>query len=223
MNLQDVRLATPHLAAQRQFFHEGLGLPILAETTQECCIKIGISTLTWRQSSAPLAAPYHFACNIPENQLIAGLVWLQQRSHVLEKDGHAIFDIEDWHAQSSYFRDADGNILEIIARHDMANGTDVPFGSQSLLNISEVGLPSSDALALATAIETTLGIVPWQEKHVRFTTMGDEAGLFILVPNGRHWFPTDQPALPLPVVVTIATGTKGILHLPDLPYHLYTQ
>jgi catechol 2,3-dioxygenase-like lactoylglutathione lyase family enzyme len=223
MHIRDVQAYTNHLAAQRDFYHGQLGLPLLMETEQQCRIQIGASSLTWMATLAPLAGPYHFAFNIPENQLAAGMEWVEQISPVLSKDGQQQFHFAAWNADAAYFRDADGNILEIIARHSLANAATTTFGSQSLLNISEVGLPNGDVLALADALTARIGIAPWLGRDANFTTMGDENGLFILVPTGRNWLPTAQPALPLPLTITVQTGVAGEAHWPDLPYHIVAE
>ncbi len=223
MQVRDVQAFTTQLAAQRDFYHDQLGLPLAWETAQQCRIQIGDSTLTWTASAEPLAGPYHFAFTIPENQLDAGIAWVQRTSPILSKEGQSRFHFLAWNAHAAYFRDTDGNILELIARHNLPNTSDVPFGPTSLLHISEVGLPSPDVLALAATLEATFGIAPWLGMSADFTTMGDEEGLFILVPAGRPWLPTTQPALPLPLAITVHTGTAGKAHWPDLPYRIFAE
>ncbi|MBA3825475.1 MAG: hypothetical protein H0X24_16450 [Ktedonobacterales bacterium] len=223
MQLFAVQAHTNNLSAQRDYYHRQLGLPIVSETDDLCRLQIGASTLTWLASDVPLAGAYHFAFTIPENQLAAGVDWVQQRSAILAKDGQTRFHFAQWNADATYFRDADGNILEIIARHNLANATTAAFGPASLLNLSEVGLPSGDVLGLADRLTSTLGIPDWLGRDAQFTTMGDEAGLLILVPMGRSWLPTTQPALPLPLTLHALTGTAGEGHWPDLPYHVFTE
>src|SRR5439155_2935079 len=109
-----------------------------------------------------------------------------------------------WHAHSVYFLDAAENVLELIARHDLPNASDEPFGPASLLEVSEVGLPVRDVDEAVAFIERELRQPLFSGDREHFAALGDHRGLFILVPLGRPWFPTDKPTALAPLAVTIA-------------------
>ena len=65
---------------------------------------------------------------------------------------HTIAQFENWNANAVYFYDNNGNILEFIARHDLQNNQFTPFNSESILNISEIGIVSEAPLELANQL-----------------------------------------------------------------------
>ena len=94
-------------------------------------------------------------------------------------------------------------MLEFIARHNLKNTATGEFNSSQILNVSEIGLPSEDVIALADQLCTGLGLSVFkQEPNESFTPVGDENGLFILPVKDRIWMPdSGVPAKLLPVKV----------------------
>jgi catechol-2,3-dioxygenase len=156
------------------------------------------------------------AFNVPPDALADGVAWLRRRVRVLEPGGEAIVPFPHWNAHAAYFLDPAGNVLELIARHDLpAGGGGRPFGPASLLRVSEVGLPvprvdeAVDALA-------RLGLPAYSGDGRSFAAVGDVDGLLIVVPVGRAWFPTaDARGAVHPVEVVLA-GPGAWASLPHL-------
>ena len=207
MHLVSVRLQTRDVAAAADFYHQQLGLPLLKQTATEAHLQIGTSRLIFEQTTADPSPYYHFACNIPHNQLEAAQQWLQAFVPLLpvDTDGHYIVDFKNWNAHSIYFLDSVGNIVELIARHDLRNDSHLPFGSHQWLNVSEVGLVCADVGATAQMIAEQYGVPVFEKAGIfsDFGAMGTDEGLFILSKQGRYWFPThhiESVAFPLTVV-----------------------
>jgi hypothetical protein len=63
-------------------------------------------------------------------------------------------------------------------------------------------------------LESELGLAHFSGDRQSFSAVGDDRGLFILVPFGRHWLFTDRPAPRHPIEVTIEAERDAELHLP---------
>ena len=155
---------------------------------------------------------YHFAFNIPENQFEHAVLWLQQYAPLLpDHSGETVFFSEAWNAHNCYFYDAEGNILELIARHSLVNASS-DFSADSLENISEIGIACDDFAALSTTLEADIGarLYQWSGSD-SFMPIGDENGLLIIVKPGRIWFPdTGIPALHVPLHVELENEGHGM-------------
>ena len=141
MRIEALNLVCRDLDAQRNFYSEVLGLPLLENSETQFAVQVGQTRLSFRHQPETVGV-YHFAFNIPENQLAEAKRWIAERAALIDEDGNDEFTASgDWNAQMFYFRDADGNILECIARHRLANASAQAFGPDSLLSISEIGHP----------------------------------------------------------------------------------
>ena len=112
-----------------------------------------------------------------------------------------------WRARAAYFYDPAGNLIELIARERAP-------GRELFLELSEVGLPVSDVGAAVEFLESELGLAHFSGDRQSFSAVGDDRGLFILVPVGRHWLFTDRPAPGHPIEVTIEAERDAELRLP---------
>jgi hypothetical protein len=109
-----------------------------------------------------------------------------------------------------YFEGPDGILLELIARHRLANATDEPFSGADLLCVSEVGLGALDVAAAFAEVHNAFGLEAFAGESPEFTAAGDHDGLLILVSAGRPWFPTtDWGASTASVSVTISSAAPG--------------
>ena len=102
----------------------------------------------------------------------------------------------EWNAQSFYFFDNNGNLLELICRYDLPNSSQNPFDAASFLRISEIGISTDSVADLAEQLRQQYHLLPFSKQQVMpaFAALGDEEGLLILAQQGRNWFPTSKPA-----------------------------
>jgi catechol-2,3-dioxygenase len=122
-----------------------------------------------------------------------------------------------------YFSDPRGNILELIARHDLENANQTEFSSASLLNISEIGLACDNVPDVVKWLNKNLNLETYKSVSDTFSPVGNVHGLLILVHNAREWFPsTGVFATPQPVSVTIKSDQIQTLEFPNLPYKIRT-
>jgi hypothetical protein len=221
MLIKRLELLTLDLIAQRDFYSTVLELPAHLES-DSLLVKAGRTDLFFRQSLPDWEGAYHFCFNIPENQFVYAKAWLSARIPLVRDDkGNDEFHSNSWNASSLYFKDAAGNILEFIARHDQQNAVHAPFGSEQILQISEIGLASQDVIAFAKELCETLGVSVYkQEPKTDFTPIGDEDGLLILPIENRIWYPnTGIPARMLSVKVDLdVDGKESQIH--GVPYEI---
>ncbi|MCE9647181.1 MAG: hypothetical protein K8S20_14385 [Chloroflexi bacterium] len=218
MHITRLELQTVNLKEQALFYGESLGLETHQHGENQLMIHAGATELVFNRTDEDQYGPYHFAFNIPENLFEAAKSWLTSRVGILaSQDGETTLHSESWNSDSVYFKDPAGNILELIARHELPNAGD----RLKLLSISEIGLATGDMPELVKTFEAQAGLLPYKgETSETFTAVGDANGLFITVKQGRIWYPnTGVPARLLPVRVDFQVdGVKMTLSGP--PYQL---
>lgn len=193
MKIHSLKLNSSDLAGQTQFYSEVIGLELTQKSDSQATFRIGKSKLVLAQSDG--FRPYHFAFNIPANREKEALKWLRDRVEILDFEGREIQDFDSWNAKAIYFYDTDRNIVEFIARKNLPNQSDDTFGSRSLLEISEIGMPVNDIEKAYDAINEIAQLKVYDGDFQRFCAIGDETGLFICIDKEKKtWFPTGEHA-----------------------------
>ena len=206
MQVKKLVLQTAFLKTLREFYSSVLELPVQPFDEKEITIKIGSTDLVFSETKQ--AEPfYHIAINIPANKIQEARTWLSNKLRLLwiAEYKSDIADFANWHAKSVYFYDPAGNILELIARFDLNNNQTEAFSSKQFLSISEVGLVSKQEEFEKRSLELqdsySLNYFSKQPPLSQFRAIGDDEGLFIVVPEQRNWYPTDKPAGIFPMSV----------------------
>ncbi len=221
MKILELRLKISDLIGARAFYHEVLKLPIIVETTVRLVLQAGGTRLVFEYEMG-WQGKYHFAFDIPENQLEAAAAWIDGKVEMATLPEKTLFRSDGWNASMVYFYDPVGNILEFVARHNQPNATTVPFSESSIISVSEIGLATMDVPQTVNWLCDTLGVPVYDSPDSNtFTAVGDESGLFIVVKEGRIWFPdTHIPAGLSAVDVTVSGDKAGDYVVPGLPYHV---
>lgn len=223
MNITNLTLHTNNLADTKHFYTQNLQLPLLAESSHALSFAAGSTTLNFLLSTAPNPR-YHFTFNIPNNQLQAAIAWSQNNLTLLYNDDNdLITTFDNWNAQSIYFYDNNGSILEFIARFDLNNASTQPFSPQSILNISEIGIAEDAPLNTAETLTTQYPLPYFTKgpKHDAFVALGDDNGLLLIAKTQRNWYPTTLPALPHYTQLTF--NTHNTPHTLTFNAHLQVQ
>lgn len=220
MQIETIFLTTSRLAAQRRFYAEQIGLPLIEDQPQRFAVQIGRSALHYTEvAHAPPIA--HVAFTIPSAQYDEAIDWLAARAPLLAApDGGTQFHFESWDAHAVYFLDADSNILELIARHELPDPPVRPFGVGALLCISEIGIVLDDVVGFARRLQGALGLAVYRGGlDAEFTAVGDASGLFILARRGRPWMPDHtSPASDPPITVGGRTPAGAAFMISGPPY-----
>jgi catechol 2,3-dioxygenase-like lactoylglutathione lyase family enzyme len=210
VNIAYLEISAKDLEAQRDFYANILELPVNLDSST-LKVRAGATDLVFTQAPTEFEGAYHYAFNTPENQFQAAKTWISQRVPLLrDESGNDEFSFESWNSDSVYFKDAAGNVLEFIARHDLKNAVEGNFDSRQILNVSEIGLPSENVIEFANELCQSLNLSVFrQEPHETFTPVGDNHGLLIIPLKDRIWIPNSGvPAKLLPIRVAGDVNAK---------------
>ncbi|MGM0836703.1 MAG: VOC family protein [Bacillota bacterium] len=210
MKIANVILETTKLIKMKNFYTSILGLPLNLENADSFSVQAGFSRLTFVASER--RPYYHLAFRTNEMHFDQFYSILENTSLLLP-DEHGSTSLF-WKGKQMYFHDPEGNVLEILAR-------DIPIYARtnSLYDICEVGLPSSNIDELSDFLSEVKNEFISENESFRF--FGDRHGVFVLVKEGRPWYPKDKPAQIDPVTIEIYAGKseKALKH-PSLPYSI---
>lgn len=143
---------------------------------------------------------YHFALRVPRDRFDAARSWAEQRAGLLadHDTGRTTFRFDSWNADACYFEDPAGNIVELIAHHELPEESDAagPFDGRELIGVCEVGVVVSDIAAAARPL-IDAGVELWDgtlDRPDGLAFMGGRDGVLILSREGRPWMPTTRSA-----------------------------
>ncbi len=216
MRILELHLHTSRLEALRRFYTDTLGLPLVASEADRFEVQAGASRLAFR-STARGRPFYHFAFNIPAGALPAAKRFLQSRVELLTEDGADEFDSSLLQSRQVYFLDPAGNIGEFISPDSKAPQS-AAFTINDILGISEIGLSTPTFAATVTQLCSEFGVAPLRQPSEDFGALGTLAGRFIVVSEGRHWFPTATGAEIHPFEALVEAPIARGCRFPDLPY-----
>jgi catechol-2,3-dioxygenase len=194
MNILEIQLLSPDLFQTKKFYHEVLGLAVLFTDDSSISFSAGLSKLIFKRSNSNNPF-YHFAFTIPSNKFEEAQAWASRRVQLLPVTaGGTIADFKNWNAKAFYFYDNNQNIVEFIARFDLANDSQNPFDGASVFSISEIGIVTGNAKTYAGKMisEYGLNFFSKQPPQDDFVAIGDDHGLFIVVNDKRNWYPTNK-------------------------------
>lgn len=196
MKLEHIQIQTSNIQQTTAFYQDILGLSIIENDSESISVKAGNSILKFIENTE-FKSIYHFAFNIPENQLEKAIEWCKNKVDLIFiENKNIITHFENWNAHAVYFYDNNGNLLEFIARHDLNNTQTEEFSSKSILNISEIGIVNENPLELGNQLiaEHDLNFFSKNNNSEVFSAIGDDEGLLILVKPNRNWYPTQTPS-----------------------------
>lgn len=223
MHIHQVTLLSLDLPALKEFYTKVIGLPVLEAGEEVLTFGVGTSRLTFLQADEGWHGLYHVAFTIPENKFVESKAWLSTRvSLIRDTKGDDEFHFGQWNADAIYFYDPAGNIMELIARHDMKNATDEPFGSEHILSINEIGLTTPDVDETFRHLQSYLNIDVHRGTRIAdFIAAGDDNGLLIISQLGRVWYPeTGLLTEPTAVSAVVSDGTGQKFQISGPPYDI---
>lgn len=193
MKFKEISLLTNRINEMKNFYRDILGLRIITQSSDYFTVKVGFTSVTFKQSPVDSEPFYHFAINIPENKMAEAKFWIQTKVELTKEENLDEVFFKSWNAHAIYFEDPSGNIIELIARHNLKNGVEHIFSSEDILNISEIGVVTDEVIPMVRKLNE-LGIPNWKEDSEGLTPVGDEMGLFIIVKSNRRWYFSEQAA-----------------------------
>jgi hypothetical protein len=207
---KSVILYTNQIKLLKRFYGNTLELKIINQATDQFTVEIGDSSLTFQQTDKP--AFYHFAINIPGNQFSMMRYWIADRLTLNREEGRDEVYFPSFDADSMYFEDPAGNIVELIGRRkrDLFG----ELSPASFLNISEVGLVTPTVGLVGEQLQD-FGIplrsgTQVDSKALNF--LGREDSYIVLVPPNRRWYFSKKLAKTYPVEIYFNDNRKIILN-----------
>ncbi|AOK92034.1 VOC family protein [Paenibacillus polymyxa] len=201
MKLKEVLLGTHSFEAMKAFYGSLLDLQVVEESSLRLSFQVGESVLAFQESPHMENGFYHIAVTIPTNKFIEAKQWVIDRGiSLISRSEEDEFFFENWNATALYFYDPDHNLVEFIAHHTLDNAVAEAFGPNSILRISEIGLPVDDVPEVSRIITETFQLNSWGGAGQKFAPLGDVEGSFIVIDKQRPWFPDDR----LPTVFSIS-------------------
>jgi|SRR5690625_105978 len=213
---KSVVLFTNKLKLLKRFYMNVMELEIIYSTDEEFTIHIGTSKLTFRKSEQN--AFYHFAINIPGNQFSLMKAWMKNKVTLNREGGRDEVYFSSFNADSIYFEDPAGNIIELIGRRHR----DL-FGhpsAASFLNISEVGIVTSAMIETGDKIQDLAKIPLRQGTEINpnsLNFLGKDETFIVLVPPERRWYFSQKYSKIYPLEITL---TNEITLIVDETGHL---
>ncbi len=211
MHIHELRLKTHDLVVAQSFYNGTLRLPVIEQTAAYLALQAGRSRLVFEEQP-DFNGHYHFAFDIPENQIEAAHDWLTVRLNLMAIDQQTLFHSPGWNAHMIYFGDWLGNVVEFIARHNQPNACPQPFDETRILSLSEIGIVTDSVRDMVEQLALELEIAVYDGAGSdSFTALGDEEGLFVVVQRGRIWYPQSGiAAAPQPIGLTLQVNDQRI-------------
>jgi catechol 2,3-dioxygenase-like lactoylglutathione lyase family enzyme len=197
MKIKEIVLKTNDLSQTKLFYTQTLGFSILRQTDDSISFTAGNSLLSFQVNELVNQPVYHFAFNIPHNQLTEAITWLEERVTLLPvTDNSRIADFRQWNAEAVYFADNNGNILEFIARHDLNNSSNKTFSIAAVECISEMGIAVDHVGNYTEQLirDHALLYFSKQAPLEKFAALGTDDGLLVIAEVKRAWYPTNISA-----------------------------
>lgn len=220
MLFKEIRLKTKHLSELYEFYGDILELNTSYSDEKSITVIAGKTRLIFEDTIDSKNPFYHFAFNIPNNKFDEAMEWISNKTPLLwleEYNGY-IADFVNWKAKSFYFKDPAGNILEMITRFELGDNIDEAFSGRHIRNISEIGFvyEVDNFDSNVQQLLTTYPLVYFKKQPPlpHFRAIGDDEGLFIIVPKERTWFGTkdiQSDIFPMQIVFEIEKNSYSLV------------
>lgn len=210
MKINQVNFMCFNLEEMFSFYTEVLEMDLISRTESGFSVLAGITTLVFQQTdSMPF---YHFCLRTSTEYFDEIFSKLEQEDKLLKDEG--VSKSMFWGGKQAYFKDPDGNILEMVERPYEGEGG-APSG---WYDICEIGLPLKD-IKNAQQNLTEFIVDTINSKSDTFAFFGNSLGYLVLVKEGRHWFPTTKGATIHPIQIKLTGHKDAYLKLSEYPYY----
>jgi len=204
MKINKVTIQTSKLNETRHFYNHVLGFQLITSNENQFAIQIGNSLLEFLETKKETNPFYHFAFNIPSNQFQEAKYWAQLKVTLTVEDEMDEVYFKFLDAHSFYFIDPSGNIVEFISRHSVSVQSNDAFSVNSILNISEINVTTTDVMSVGKQLMANgIGVRDGNELTESLNFMGKEGCFLLLGPQNRRWIFSNKRSKCFPVVITI--------------------
>ncbi|PEY37156.1 glyoxalase/bleomycin resistance/dioxygenase family protein [Bacillus cereus] len=216
-HFSELKLQTVSIQGVEQVYAERLGIPILSKMDKQIRFKLTpYVSLVFEEAYDPIS-PAHFAFQVPFSKFYETARQIQESGLIIVRweDGHEI-DEEDGRL-NLYFRDGDGNLLEIIAHKYIDEGVLVPHTPLNILYMREIGCPVESVPIFREWLKTNLFMKTFEDGEIFNFMIGGTAHI-VASWKGRTWIPIAMKALPPKIHVSF--GTPSLHFIQKVQNHL---
>ncbi|HDR7612590.1 TPA: glyoxalase/bleomycin resistance/dioxygenase family protein [Bacillus mycoides] len=209
-HISDIKLQTVSIEGVKQVYGDILSFPIKKETASFIQFEVTpYTTISFQEVYEPIA-PAHFAFEIPFSKFHETARWLEGSGLLIAKwkDGHIID--EESGLFNLYFRDGDGNLLEIITHSYVEENVLVPHSPLNILYVREIGLPVKSVPVFTEWLKSTLVMKTMEDGDIFNFVIGGTAYI-VATWWQRPWIPIAMKALPPKVHVSFGTPDRTFL------------
>jgi hypothetical protein len=205
-----LQLNTVSKLAVKQFYQERLQFPVIFETEHEISFQPATHfTLSFQEVSEPIS-PVHIAFEVPYSCFEASVSMVRAATIPLLKwpDGREIDEFET--GKNIYFRDGDGNLLEVITHHYIKEGVLPPYGALNVIYLREIGFPVKDVVGFREWLKSILRLRTIKESDNFNFVIGGTAHA-IVTSTKRRWIPVAMLALPPQMTVNFGVSDRAFI------------
>lgn len=196
----EIHLQTLSPIGVRQVYHECLGFDLLSETEDEVAIAITPHTVFRFTRSHEPVKPAHLAFEV-RHSTFNETRDLIDHAHV-PIDG----DIKTESTHQRYFKDGDGNLLEVYSHDYVAEDVIEPTNPMGVLYLREVGFVLEDLTGFHDWVSDLFGVVDTRgDREDDFCIVAAGTAHFVLNHVSRRWIPINSTALKPQMRVTLGT------------------
>lgn len=205
-----LQLHTVSKLAVKQFYYDQLQFPVVFESETAITFQPTPDfALTFTEAFEPIA-PAHIAFEVPYSEFEASAAFVRSAgiSPLKWPAGHEIDDFET--GRNIYFRDGDGNLLEIITHSYVKEGVRAPCGPLKVMYLREIGFPVDDVIGFREWLKDTLQLKTVKEQDNFNFVIGGTAHT-IVTSTQRRWIPIAMIALPPRMTVSLGVSDSRFI------------
>lgn len=206
---KSVLFYTDKLKSLKRFYGNVMELDITESNDEKFTVKVGETDITFHQSEQ--SSFYHFAINIPGNQFVIMKHWIQDRLTLNQAWGINEFYYPSFDADSMYFEDPAGNLIELIGRRKRDLFGDLT--KEAFFNVSEVGITTPLVADVGEQLQD-LGVPLRHGTEVdpeALNLLGKGDTFIVLVPPAWKWTFSKRKTETHPLEITFNDGRHIIL------------
>lgn len=210
MKIYQVSLNCYNMDEMKTFYTEDLGMKLQTETDSFFSVMAGTTKIIFEKD---VIQPNYHLC-FRTNAAFYDLMFEKlAEKNILLPDENGNFRLF-WQGKQAYFKDPDGNILEMLERPFQWSQQNEPTG---WFDVGEVGMPVANIQEMQKILAATVEDRQKADDD-RFAFYGDQEGVFVLVKEGRNWYPTEIPASIHPIHLVVSGKKETQISHPDFPY-----
>lgn len=197
-HFDEVQLHTLSCKGVRQIYHEGLGLPLLEESDDEILLALCPHTRLRFQRRQEGIHPVHLAFEVGWSNYPAAVAFVQNLLPI-------VGETPEPHGLRFYFRDGEGNLLELYAHDHLREDVLQPISPLGVMFLREVGYVPADFPAFFDWATSALGMTSRYPNTGPFASLKSGLTELVLTHPTRDWIPIALK--PLPPKITTIFGT----------------